>query len=190
MINGFSYFHAPITNIVPFSNFTLLDAFNYIKSDIAKETTTHLRSLSPESRKIFKHNAFDYCTFSGIFSSRRNKNLVQHSNLVCFDFDHLPDVEAAFKLLLDDKYFETQLLFRSPSGDGLKWVISMEKPFLCREQHYKENQADYQANFFRAVSYYMLNEYNLTTDDSGKDIARACFLPYDPEAYINPKAFL
>jgi hypothetical protein len=24
-------------------------------------------------------------------------------------------------------------------------------------------------------------------DKSGKDVSRACFLPHDPEAYINPK---
>ena len=114
--------------------------------------------------------------------------MLRHSNLVCFDFDHLPDVEATFQLLLKDKFFPTMLLFRSPSGDGLKWVISMERQFLSREKFFPlENQADYHPLFFKSVSYYLLNQYNLTTDKSGKDIARACFLPYDPDAYINEK---
>ena len=94
MINDFSYFRAPITNTEPLSAFSLLDAYHFITGPIAKATTEHLRTLSGKAHSLFKQNAFDYCTFSGIFSSRRNGALLRHSNLVCFDFDHLPDVEA------------------------------------------------------------------------------------------------
>ena len=182
----FSYFRAPITNTAPHSVFSLMDAFLYITGGIARETTAHLRTLSGKAHSIFKQNAFDYCTFSGLFSSRRNGDLRCHSGLVCFDFDHLPDVETTFRQLLDDKYFPTLLLFRSPSGDGLKWVVSMERQFLCREKLFPlENQADYHPLFFKSVSYYLMNEYGLVTDKSGKDVARACFLPYDPEAFVN-----
>ena len=188
MINDFSYFRAPITNTEPLSAFSLLDAYHFITGPIAKKTTEHLRTLTGKAHSIFKQNSFDYCTFSGIFSSRRNGALLRHSNLVCFDFDHLPDIEATFQLLLKDKFFPTMLLFRSPSGDGLKWVISMERQFLSREKFFPlENQADYHPLFFKSVSYYLQHQYNLTTDKSGKDIARACFLPYDPDAYINEK---
>ncbi|MDI3505843.1 MAG: hypothetical protein PWQ81_1065, partial [Bacteroidota bacterium] len=50
----------------------------------------------------------------------------RHSGLLCLDFDHLNNVQILFEQLLNDDYFETQLLFRSPSGDGLKWVISVD----------------------------------------------------------------
>lgn len=144
MFNDFSYFRAPITNTVPHSAFSLLDAYHYITGGIAKETTAHLRTLSGKAHSVYKQNSFDYCTFSGIFSTRHNGDLLRHSSLVCFDFDHLPNVEDTFKLLLKDKYFPTLLLFRSPSGDGLKWVISMERQFLCREKFFPlENQVDY-----------------------------------------------
>ena len=102
MINDFSYFRAPITNTEPLSSFSLLDAYHFITGPIAKKTTEHLRTLTGKAHSIFKQNSFDYCTFSGIFSSRRNGALLRHSNLVCFDFDHLPDVEATFQLLLKD----------------------------------------------------------------------------------------
>ena len=188
MTNDFSYFRAPITNIAPHSAFSLLDAYHYITGGIAKETTAHLRTLSGKAHAIYKQNSFDFCTFSGIFSTRRSGDLLRHSSLVCFDFDHLPDVEGTFNVLLKDKYFPTLLLFRSPSGDGLKWVISMERQFLCREKFFPlENQVDYHPSFFKSVSYYLLNEYGLVTDKSGKDIVRACFLPHDPNAYINEK---
>ena len=34
---------------------------------------------------------------------------------------------------------------------------------------------------------FVQSTYGLQPDQKCKDIARACFLPYDPEAYINPK---
>lgn len=190
-INKFSFFRAPISNTIPESDFTLLDAYHYIISDTARETTQQLRATSVNNRSILKQNSFDYCTFSATFSIRRKGGLLRHSNLVCFDFDHLDNVETSFDTLLKDKYFETLLLFRSPSGDGLKWVISLEKVFLCREKFFPyENQADYQLTFFNSVSYYLEKKYSLITDKSGKDVTRACFLPYDPSAYINEKVFL
>lgn len=96
------------------------------------------------------------------------------SNLLCVDFDHISDLEGLFARLLEDKYFDTALLFRSPSGDGLKWVIEINKGALSH------------SDFFRAVENYIFKTYGIKVDQSGKDISRACFLPYDPAAYINP----
>jgi hypothetical protein len=94
---------------------------------------------------------------------------------MCLDFDHLPNIAEIKQLLLKDVYFETQLLFTSPSGDGLKWVIPIDI-----------NKANHRI-YFIAVSNYLEQTYSLKPDASGKDISRACFLPHDPEAYINPK---
>ena len=78
------------------------------------------------------------------------------------------------KKLLEDEYFETEMLFRSPSGDGLKWVIRVD-----RESSHRE--------FFLAVAAYLRHTYDLEADASGKDISRACFLPHDPEAYLHSR---
>jgi len=94
--------------------------------------------------------------------------------LLCLDFDHLNNVETLFQRLLQDDYFETQLLFRSPSGDGLKWVISIE-----------DNPTTH-SNYFTAVANYIAKTYGVAVDKSGRDISRACFLPHDPNAYLNP----
>ena len=79
--------------------------------------------------------------------------------------------------LLADESLETVLLFRSPSGDGLKWVIPID---ICLMDH---------KSYFKAVANYLKQTYQLELDVSGKDLARACFLPYDPQVYINPKIF-
>ena len=114
-------------------------------------------------------------SFSGIFSKRNEANIIQHSNLLVLDFDHIANVEDLKQKLLQDQYFETELLFISPSGDGLKWVI----PINIHEAVHQD--------YYRAVKNYIKATYNLDVDQSGKDVCRACFLPYDKEAYINPK---
>ena len=77
-------------------------------------------------------------------------------------------VEELRNKLLSDEYFETEMLFTSPSGDGLKWII----PIDLEEVNHQE--------YFKAVANYIQSTYGLEVDQSGKDISRACFLPYDP----------
>ena len=183
----FSYFAKPISRQMPTREISLVDAYHYIKSGISAQATAQCRSLAPAERPAFKRTSFDFCTFSGLFVQRKADKLVRHSFLVCFDFDHLSDVEAVSLTLLQDPYFETLLLFRSPSGDGLKWVISMEQNYSNRERFFpSEPPAAYQALFYSAVQTYLLNTYSLQVDEKCKDVSRACFLPFDPNAYINP----
>lgn len=171
----FSFFKAPITNVHPHKNINLRDAYNYITGHFAKEKTEILRSITDTKRaRNYKAANFCYCTFSGTFTIRNDNSLIEHSGLMCLDFDHVPDVEGLFQQLLQDEYFETQLLFRSPSGDGLKWIV----PINTAEMPHRE--------YFQAISNYVFSAYGVMVDKSGRDISRACFLPYDPNAYINP----
>ena len=172
----FSYFKKPASNTLPSETFTLFDAYNYIIGDNAKEATEKLRSISdvPTAKQFKKYN-FDYCTFSGTFTSRADKNLIAHSSLLCLDFDHLKNLDKLRAQLLEDEYFDTQLLFRSPSGNGLKWIIEID---LSKASH---------ADYFRAVANYIKHTYSVEVDKSGKDVSRACFLPHDPDCFINQK---
>lgn len=183
----FSFFTKPITSQQPVMEYSLVDAYNYLKSGISSMATAKCRALPIDERPVFKKYNFDFCTFSGLFVQRKTEKLIRHSFLVCFDFDHLKDVEAVGLTLLSDPYFETLLLFRSPSGDGLKWVVSMEQNYTHRERFFPaETPASYHPLFFHAVQHYLRNTYSLEVDEKCKDVARACLLPFDPQAYINP----
>ena len=183
----FSFFYAPVTNTKPSSIFTLLDAYNYIIGNTAKERTEKLRSILQgsevsnftKSARMFKAANFDYCTFSGTFTTRTDKALIQHSGLLCIDFDHLQNLDSLRSQLLQDEYFDTQLLFRSPSGDGLKWIVALgsEVSNFVYQDH---------AKWFTAIANYLFQTYGVEADKSGKDISRACFLPHDPNCFINP----
>ena len=171
----FSFFKAPVRNTIPHKSISLLDAYNYIVGDYAKQRTEKLRGIKePKQARQYKASTFDYCTFSGMFQTRNDKALISHSGLLCIDFDHLQSVDLLRKQLLQDEYFDTQMLFVSPSGDGLKWIISID------------TKQSTHSNYFAAVANYILQTYGVEVDKSGRDISRACFLPYDPQAYINP----
>lgn len=172
----FSYFKKPVTNINPTKEIDLVEAYAMIKGDAFVESTNTLRSIQDvkEARK-YKAFQFDYVTFSGTFSKRNDKNLRKHSGLLTIDFDHVQDIIGLKAELLSDQYFETELLFVSPSGDGLKWVIPID---LTKAGH---------QDYFKAVANYIQQTYQLEVDQSGKDISRACFLPHDPQIFINPK---
>ena len=191
-VDLFCFFKAPVRNTIPHKSICLLDAYNYIVGDYAKQRTEKLRSIEDlKQARQFKASTFDYCTFSGMFQTRNDKALISHSGLLCIDFDHLSktplasgrevggEVDLLRNQLLQDEYFETQLLFVSPSGDGIKWIISTSPPVgdLGGFSH---------SNYFAAVANYILQTYGVEVDKSGRDISRACFLPYDPIAYINP----
>jgi hypothetical protein len=153
----------------------LLDAYNYIVGDYAKQRTEKLRGIKdPKQARQYKASTFDYCTFSGMFQTRNDKALISHSGLLCIDFDHLQNVDLLRKQLLQDEYFDTQMLFVSPSGDGLKWIISIDTKQTTH------------SNYFAAVANYILQTYGVEVDKSGRDISRACFLPHDPLSFINP----
>ena len=77
--------------------------------------------------------------------------------------------------MLTDEYFETEILFTSPSGDGLKWIISID----ITEHSHKD--------WFTSIKHYIEETYNMEVDNAGKDVSRACFLPHDINIYLHPK---
>ena len=95
--------------------------------------------------------------------------------VMCLDFDHVENIMELKQKLLNHEYFDTELLFVSPSGNGLKWIIPVD---LKGWEH---------SRYFKAVTNCIKATGLPLVDMSGSDVARSCFLPHDPQAYINPK---
>ncbi len=114
--------------------------------------------------------------WSGQFSRRSKDGLDLHSGLLVADLDELqPDVlkKARGQLTQDPHVWG---LFTSPTGSGLKVVFRVPA------------DADRHGDSFRAVLAHVLQVCGLDIDKSGKDVARLCFITYDPEAYLNESA--
>lgn len=175
----FSFFRAPAMNTLPLKTITIVDAYLYIRGSYAIQQTNYLRNLKdPAEKRGFKSTNFAFATFSGEFSYRSEKNLIQHSGLLCLDFDHIDDTETLAKTLLQDKNLITALLFVSPSGNGIKWIVEMTNFENITHKQY-----------FSAVSNYIKTIHGVEVDKSGADVCRCCFLPHDQNAFINVKYF-
>ncbi len=162
----------------PQKEINVQQAYSYIISDAAKSPTSLLRELSDdELQRDFKKLNFMTATFSGTFEYRKADRMKQYSGLMAVDIDDLESTEEVFRikqLLISDSNFETELLFTSPRGLGLKWIIYVGDRNGCTHKAY-----------FDFVKDYLQFQYGIIVDRSGSDVCRACFLPHDRECYIN-----
>jgi len=173
-----SFFMKPITNKWPNGQpLSLFQVYRYIITRRYMSETEQLRGIADDDKaRDFKGQHFDYVTPSGVFSYCSDNSLVKHSGVLCMDLDHLGNrVEELFQLLIHEPMFQTLLLFRSPRGSGLKWFIHID---LSRCDHH---------TWFQAVRNYLMHTYHLEdkqVDKACGNPSRACYLCYDPQAYI------
>lgn len=175
----FSFFRAPASSVNPLKTADIKGIYKYITSYWpAVIATQELRAMADKKEaKKYKATHFDFVTFSGVFSYRKDNCLVEHSGLLCLDFDHVGGPLELWLLrerLLADIYFVTWLLFVSPSGDGLKWVIEID---LSKCDH---------RTWFRALQNYVRVTYGFDVDEKCSNESRTCFLPHDSNCYVNP----
>lgn len=171
-INDFSIYSGPITNKIPLFSISLETLHRTVISDKYEEIITQIREAGDKKAKGKLKNKLAYVTPSGVFSPDRTaKNLARHSNVLVIDFDDVENLEETCLQLESDPY--VAMLFRSPSGCGLKVFLNID--------------GDQHLNAFFSAAVYFQNEYDLIPDASGKDVSRACFLSHDPAAYFNPE---
>jgi hypothetical protein len=172
----FSFYKKPIKNIIPSKILNLVDAYLLIKGSTYRDVTDKYRRLiNTIEGKEFKREKFDSCTYSGIFFTRKDDEILRHSELLTLDFDHVADVTALKKRLIEDEYLGTELMYVSPSGDGIKCIIKIDLSIGTHEE------------YFEGVANYIKSTHFIGIDESGKNVSRACFLCHDPDVYINPK---
>lgn len=175
-IQSFSCYKQPVSNCRPYRTATVPDIYQYVTSSVAKNATDVLRSISdPAAARQYKNSHFDHCTFAGVFTYRASDGLKSVSGLLCLDFDNLEEQQKDYDILFDelvtDPILDVRLMFRSPSGDGLKCVIAVD---LERGTF---------AQFYKAAARHCLDRYSVKADPSCCNVDRTCYLPYDPEAY-------
>lgn len=109
--------------------------------------------------------------FSGKFSKRSDNSIIEHSGLICLDFDNfktvkdMKDAKNAFK---KDSF--TNAVFVSPSGKGLKVIVKIPKDI-----------DDHKLYFNALRDYYNTDEFDVTS----KNLSRVCYESYDPDIYVN-----
>jgi len=170
----------PLNHITIFKNILMTNtpffrdidfALNRIKNGVSKDLVLSIRKEKDKEKSQKLKAQLPAILFSGTFSARNSKSLIQHSGFICLDFDKYATKDlmlADRKKLENDQY--TYALFTSPSGNGMKVLVKItpyphlhKKLFQALEQHYKID------NF----------------DTSTSDVCRVCYESYDPHLFIN-----
>ena len=136
-----------------------------IQEGASKDIVRSIREeKDKEIRNKLKQSLPAVC-FSGKFSKRNDSSLLEHSGLICLDFDNFPTE----KLLLEQKEFLTKdkytySVFISPSGLGLKALVKIPAEADTHKQFFNSLQLHYDSEYF---------------DISCKNVSRVCYESMD-----------
>jgi hypothetical protein len=128
------------------------------------------REKDKSARNELKKNLPAIC-FSGTFQKRADDAIIEHSGLICLDFDGYKtkrEMNEFKDSLKEDAY--VMAAFVSPSGDGLKVIIKIPADI--------ENHKRY---FDALEKHFNCPEFDVTS----KNISRVCYESYDPDIHIN-----
>ena len=127
-----------------------------------------------EEAKRNRKAALPGVMFSGTFSKRGNACLLEHSGLLCLDFDKLGDRLADARAIIQaDPHCAAA--FVSPSGDGLKVLVLIPADGTTHKAAFEVASAHYAALGFEA-------------DPARKDVAGMCFVSHDPDLFCREDA--
>lgn len=138
-------------------------ALDWIKQGRWKDRIEHIHEGDYSANKL----KLPAIAFSGIFEGgKKDSDLKSHSGLICLDWDKI-DVKEKVNELAQDPFIYS--FFISPSGKGIKALVKIPitdhvASFKALEQRYPD------------------------IDKACKNVARLCFVSYDPNLYLNERA--
>ncbi len=167
-------FFESIFKKTPVKNIEAEYFFKSVKTGKWKKLVENVRMVKDNDKRDKKKKKLPVVTISGIFKVRKVEALIKHSGLLCLDVDssHNPHINdwSAFRNWIGNMK-DVVFAALSASGKGVFAVVKIAKP----EKHF---------DYFQAVSK-GLSSVNIIVDPTGKDVSRARFVSYDPEAIIN-----
>ena len=143
-----------------------------------------LAQTDKDAYRDYKAKELPAVTFAGRFPKNRRKanHLSVHSSLVVLDIDNLSENDIPLLLSELAQLQQVRLAFLSPSGVGIKVVVSVSQVPRDAAEHTSAWQAC--VDFFESLS----EEYGFEIDGSGKDCSRLCFLSHDPQAIVHAES--
>ena len=142
-----------------------------IKDGATKEIVKRIRAEKDKAERNEIKKQLPAICFSGTFNRRSDDSLIEHSGLICLDFDGylkqkelLQDKETLSK----NKYVFS--VFISPSGNGLKVLVKIPA------------DAENHTNYFNSLEKYFNSPY---FDKTSKNLSRVCYESYDPLIHVN-----
>lgn len=139
-----------------------------IREGTCRDLIEEIRAKGSKSERDELKKRLQSICWSGTFRRRQDRHIIEHSGLICLDFDHVKDLPALRQRLVEDPY--THVLFTSPSGDGLKVVVRIPASTITHK-----------GSFEALMEHYQVDEF----DPKTSNISRVCYESYDPDIYYN-----
>lgn len=146
-----------------------------VRNTLANELATHGDAKRAKQAASEPKKHLPAVLWSGTFTKRSNDALIQHSGLLCADLDSLGVSLADVRWKLSQSP-HVWALFQSPSGGGLKAVFRVPP------------DATKHSGSYRAIEQHVRFLTGAEVDQACKDVARLCFLSFDPDVYHNANA--
>ena len=147
-----------------------------IKEGKSKSLIKEIRKEKDKTaRNDLKKNLPAIC-FSGKFNKRSDSSLVEHSGIICLDFDGYQkqkDMLQDKEMFINNKFVLS--VFVSPSGNGLKVLIKIPSDADNHIKYFTSLKTEFDSTYF---------------DTTSKNISRVCYESYDPLLYYNPNSLV
>jgi hypothetical protein len=146
-----------------------------IKNGSSKNLVDQIRNSNLEAQNILKKK-LPAILFSGTFRQRNDASIIEHSGIICIDFDKFENTEILKdyrEQLIEDAY--TFSVFTSPSGSGLKCLVKIPCEINNHKLYFESLKTKYNSKYF---------------DISCSNISRICFESYDPDIHINKDSLI
>ena len=147
-----------------------------IKEGASKDLVKAIRKEKDKSSRNDSKKLLPSICFSGKFTKRRDDAIIEHSGLICIDFDDY----ATQKEMLEEKEMlkksnYTYSVFISPSGNGLKALIRIPADAEHHKSYFNSLQKHFSSPHF---------------DVTSKNVSRVCYESYDPLIHINENSHI
>ena len=147
-----------------------------IKEGKSKNLIKEIRKEKDKTaRNELKKNLPAIC-FSGQFNKRSDASLLEHSGIMCLDFDGYKkqkDMLQDKEMFINNKFVLS--VFVSPSGNGLKVLIKIPADADNHIKYFTSLKTEFDSTYF---------------DTTSKNLSRVCYESYDPLLYYNPNSLI
>lgn len=147
-----------------------------IKIGSSAELVRKIRSVDKKNDRNELKKQLPAICFSGTFSKRADNAIIEHSGLICLDFDAFETNKTmlAYKsFLAKDEY--VYAVFISPSGDGLKVLVRIPPDIDDHKAYFNSLENHFSSPYF---------------DKTSSNLSRVCYESHDPSIYINEGSLL
>jgi hypothetical protein len=142
-----------------------------IKQGKSREVINAIRKENNKDERNKLKQKLPAICFSGTFNKRNDNSLIDHSGLICLDFDGYSNKKELMderNRIISDKYVYS--CFISPSGDGLKVIVRIPKDSMNHKHYFLALKEHFSSDHF---------------DTTSKNLSRVCYESFDPLIHIN-----